>query len=290
MLAGLTLVVSMPALGAQSTVRVLAGGDSDGLDGPPGPSCADPIFETMASFDPLGNPAADPRFGDGDGLVTSFSVAGIRLEPGVVHFDEVITHDGYASRPDAEPQTSERVRFELLADGVVVGSTPATPDLADGSRSVWMASSLGSVAVPDGADGLRIVHVGDGRSPNSVIVTGLCLRSEPSLSTLPVGEPAEDGADPALPADVAPRVEPDSPSDGDGSATAIENDTGDGTADGTERPPGPGAEVLPQSELPQLALTGPDWTALTNLAALLLGSGLALVVAGRSRRVAPSRG
>lgn len=285
-LALLGALAPMSALGAQSTVQVLASGDSAGLDAPPGPSCPDPAFETTATFDPLGNPSAEPRFGDGIGLVTSFSVPGISMEPGVVHFDEVITHDGYATRPDAVPQASERVHFELLLDGVVVGSTAPTPDLADGSRSVWMATSLGTVAVPDGADGLRIVHVGDGASPNSLIVTALCLRSEPSLSTLPVVEPASET--PALPADVAPGAEPEAPT-GDGSAITIENDSGDGTADSIARPSGPESEVLPHTELPRLALTGPTSPALTNLAALLLGVGLALVLAARVRGTAAGR-
>lgn len=292
------MIGSMPALGAQSTVQLLGSGGSDGLDAPPSPSCATPAFTTTATFDPIGNPSAEPRFGDGLGLLTEFSLAGFSVDPGVVHFDEVITHDGYTTRPDDSPQVSERVHFELLLGDSVVATTQSTPDLADGPRSTWLAASLGSVTVPDGADGLRIVHDGDGASPNSLIVTALCLRSETALSTVPVDEPADAVETP--PAEVAPQTEPapdpasvdpgTGPDDGsgDGSADGRIDGTGDGTADSAVRPPNTPADVLPTTGLPQLALTGAESSTLTNLAALLLGTGTALVIAGQRRRRAAS--
>jgi hypothetical protein len=81
---------------------------------------------------------------------------------------------------DTPPKTwtLKMVWFEFLLDGVQQTRTPNTPDLPDGQLTGWHDLDMGSYELPNGADTLRIHHVG-GNSANSLVVSALCGRLVP---------------------------------------------------------------------------------------------------------------
>lgn len=166
-------------VGAQEGVRVLGSGGSDDLVPPPSPTCSDLVFITEVSFDAAGNPIDIPRFGSTPDLVQVFDVPGFDpVGPGNLRLDEVIVYDGHVGRDVWASQLEEQVWFEFLLGGVQQARTPNTPDLPDGQRTGWHDLDMGSYELPNGADTLRIRHVG-GSSVNSLVVSALCGRLVP---------------------------------------------------------------------------------------------------------------
>ena len=255
-----TTALTMSGAGA-SQIEILSSGGSDELVPPPAPGCEDVVFVTPVSFDSAGNPIGAPRFGTSPGLVTVHDVP-FTAEPGIAVLAEVVTYDGYFGRSEAVgqwAQPAEQVKLQFMLDGVVVGETQLTPDLADGQRSTWIVTNLGSVVLDNGADTLRIVHSGDTSQPNSLVVAGVCGHIEP-LPT-PVVETTSTTTTTVAPAAVDPTVAP---------PTTVE------------------PEVLPAVEVvdpggppPVLAATGVDGTALAAAGLILVITGL---VASESAR------
>ena len=171
------LALTLTAAGAQ-TVTIIGTGGSDELVPPPSPTCDDLVFITEVSFDAEGNPIDIPRFGSTPDLTQVFDVPGFEpVGPGAVELNEVIVYDGHFGRVLGPAQLQEQVFFEFLLDGVVQATTPLTPDVPDAQRTGWHDVDMGIYEVPNGADTLRIRHVGgDPAEINSVVVSALCGR------------------------------------------------------------------------------------------------------------------
>jgi hypothetical protein len=88
------------------------------------------------------------------------------------------TWDAYVGR-ESMTQASERVRVDVLDGGTVVASW-ATPDLADRVRE---ASASGTVSVRDRFTAVRVSHLSDGSSPNSVRARVCAAPSAPPVTT-----------------------------------------------------------------------------------------------------------
>jgi len=110
------------------------------------------------------------RFGSTPDLVQVFDVPDFEpVGAGSLRLDEVIVYDGHIGRGISAPQLEEQVWFEFLLGGVQQARTPNTPDLLDGQRTGWHDLDMRSYELPNGADTLRIHHVG-GNSVNSLLV------------------------------------------------------------------------------------------------------------------------
>ncbi len=150
-------------------------GTSEDVVRPPGPSCADPIYTTPAVLDANGYNQS-VRLGDGSNeLPVTLAIPGQTFEAGAVSLDEVITWDSHIDRETNTDQLNERVVIDFLLNGAVVGTSDASPDLADGVDSAWEISNLGVVNLPDGADAVNLRHVAGTTQINSVVVTSVCV-------------------------------------------------------------------------------------------------------------------
>jgi hypothetical protein len=184
-----TLVLSAVPAGAQDqgSVRIIGSGGSDELGPPPSPRCDDLVFITEVSFDAEGNPIDIPRFGSSPDLTQVFDVPDFAaVGPGLLVLDEVIVYDGHIGRALWTPQLMEQVYFELLLGGVQQVITPLTPDVPDGQRTGWHDVDMGTYELPNGADTLRIHHVGgDPANVESLVVSALCGHLEPFPDVTP---------------------------------------------------------------------------------------------------------
>ena len=182
----LLLLLASPA-GAQEGVRIIESGGSDELSPPPSPRCDDLVFITEVTFDAAGNPIDIPRFGSSPGLTQVFDVPDFAaVGPGILVLDEVIVYDGHIGRALWTPQLMEQVYFELLLGDVQQVVTPLTPDVPDGQRTGWHDVDMGTYELPNGADTLRIHHVGgDPANVESLVVSALCGHLEPFPDVTP---------------------------------------------------------------------------------------------------------
>lgn len=177
----LTIVLAAIPAGAQDGIRIIGSGGSDELVPPPSPNCERTVFITEVSFDAAGNPIDIPRFGSSADLTQVYDVPDFEpLGPGTLFLDEVITYDGHIGRAIWTPQTQEQVYFEFLLDGVSQLTTPPTPDIPDLQRTDWLDIDMGTYSLPNGADTLRIHHVGSPpENVDSLVVSAMCGRLVP---------------------------------------------------------------------------------------------------------------
>ena len=171
----LTFSAPASAQAANASVSFTSSGGADDLQPPPAASCNDLVFLNNISLNENGVPIGAPRLGVGPGLVISFEVPDFTpLGPSQVTLNEVITYDGHAGRDTATAQLNEQVRLEFLLNGEVQATTPFTPDVEDNRLSAWTEVSLGSYDLPNGADGLRVVHYNNPPKTDSVVISAIC--------------------------------------------------------------------------------------------------------------------
>ncbi|MEZ5380003.1 MAG: hypothetical protein R2733_26145 [Acidimicrobiales bacterium] len=202
----------------------------------------------------------------------------VDLPAGEIVIPEAISWDEYPNRELTPTQVSERWELEFLnADGEVIATSDAVPDVADGVRRAEYIGALGSVTLPEPAAAVRAHHRTDlpfDPTPASVHASGVTLCWEEGL-TPPVctdanGDAIDANADGTCPTEPAVCVDAngDPLTNADGT-NVVEDANGDcpaapqcvgadGTAtepqaDGSCPPSGP---VLPQC-------LGSDGTAVT---------------------------
>ena len=262
-----TMALSHSAVGAQSGVVVIGSGGSDELLPPPSSTCDDLVFITEVSFDAEGNPIDIPRFGSTPDLTQVFDVPGFEaVGTGVVVLNEVITYDGHFGRVIGPAQLREQVYFEFLLDGVSQATTPLTPDVPDSQRTGWVDIDMGTYEVPNGADTLRIHHVGgDPAEINSVVVSALCGRFEES-------DVDDEVTSTTVPATTVPPE------------TTVPVSTTEPPATTTAPTTTVATEVLQDTETQDLADTGAEHAPFFWGALVLIDAGLVLLCASRFER------
>lgn len=121
----------------------------------------------IGQTDPIGLGAAVPA-----GRVVVTGISG-----DIVHIEDELNFETERS------QFSERFAVEFLgADGGVVGTTTPTPDLPD--LALIAPFALPSIDLSGEATQIRLVHVGDGLSPNSVLAPCINIDSVDSNTDL----------------------------------------------------------------------------------------------------------
>ena len=291
-----TVVLVGGSATAQSNIRIIGSGGSDELIPPPPPPCDDLVFITEVSFDALGNPIDIPRFGTSPDLVQVFDVPMFApVGPGTLLLDEVIVYDGHFGRAAWTPQLREQVWFEFLLDDVSQGRTPPTPDVPDGQRTGWHDLDMGSYELPNGADTLRIHHIGgDPAFVESLVVSALCGQLVPfeepiDASTVPpttdVPPTTEAPRATVAPTSVTPStsvVEEVATTTTSTATTSIVAEVSDTTAPTTTQAPQVlDTEVEGQVEVrdvPQLAITGRTHEIVAILAGLIIALGAVLTL------------
>ena len=103
----------------------------------------------------------------------------VALPAGEIAIPEAISYDEYENREFTPAQTSERWELEFLnANGDVIATSDAVPDVADGVRRGEYIGALGSVTLTEPAVAVRAHHRTDlppNDTPNSVHVSGVTL-------------------------------------------------------------------------------------------------------------------
>lgn len=100
-------------------------------------------------------------------------------------FGDILTSDGYSDRVNTKGQYHESVKVVFTdSKGNDIAQTGYSDDLKDGVEYASAFTNLGTVTLPTGAKGVKLVHYGDGQygtgdksSPNSVDFKGLCYKA-----------------------------------------------------------------------------------------------------------------
>lgn len=214
---------------------VLVGVPALAVFGGVGGALAQPIFEPTFSESQL-CVTADFENALLQGPIQYSDTVAVDLPAGEVVIPEAISFDDYTSRADTPTQLSERWEVEFLdADGNVIATSDATPDVADGVERAEYIGALGSVTLTEPAVAVRAHHRTDlppDPSPNSVYASGVTLCWEegitPPACTDADGnaiEPNADGTCPSPP-EVCLDVNGDPLTNQDGSAIEP-NDAGE---------------------------------------------------------------
>lgn len=150
-----------------------------------GGAAAQPIFEPTFSDSQL-CVTADFENALLQGPIQYSDTVAVDLPAGEVVIPEAISYDDYTNRADTPTQLSERWEVEFLdADGNVIATSDATPDVADGVQRAEFIGALGSVTLTEPAVAVRAHHRTDlppDPSPNSVYASGVTLCWEEGLT------------------------------------------------------------------------------------------------------------
>ncbi len=139
---------------------------------------AQPIFQPTFSDSQL-CVTADMENALLQGAIQYTPPVAVSLPAGEIVIPEAISYDEYEYREFTPTQTSERWEIEFLnADGDVIATSDAVPDVADGVRRAEYIGALGSVTLTEPAVAVRAHHRTDlppNDTPNSVHVSGVTL-------------------------------------------------------------------------------------------------------------------
>ncbi len=171
-----------------------------------GGAAAQPIFEPTFSDSQL-CVTVDLENSLLQGAIEYSPVFPIELPAGEIVIPEAISWDEYPNRELTPTQPSERWELQFLdADGAVIATSDAVPDLADGVRRGEFIGALGSVTLPEPAVAVRAHHRTDlpfDSSPASVHASGVTLCWEEALTpptcTDATGDTIEPQADGTCP-------------------------------------------------------------------------------------------
>ncbi|MBU1668512.1 carboxypeptidase regulatory-like domain-containing protein [bacterium] len=120
-------------------------------------------------------------------------------KPVNIVFGDALTSDEYMNRENTKGQYHESVKVVFTdSNGNAITQTKYTDDLKDGVVYADTLTNLGTVTLPDGAKGVKLVHYGDSEygtgdksSPNSIDFKGLCYKAVEIADPNP--EPKDSG-------------------------------------------------------------------------------------------------